>query len=84
MKNKKEIINISKFQENNRERLVENANTCISCGDIIPEGMLCCMACEKGMKRARCVICDAPLENDNSICTRCRNMFLRSKNTDQN
>lgn len=84
MKNKKKIRDIPESQQNNTARSPQNANICICCGDIIPEGMIACMACEKGMRWARCVICDAPLENDDSICPRCKNMLLHSKNTDQN
>ena len=61
----------------------ENVNVCISCGAVIPEGMLVCMICEKGASIFRCIICDMPLESDRSICPRCNAIFLQSKKKEQ-
>ncbi len=84
MKNKKKIAEKTKPQESGKSCFLENINTCIACGREIPEGMLVCMECEKVLNFSRCTICDAILqENEISLCTRCREMFMRLKNTDQ-
>lgn len=84
MKNKKETVEITKPQESGKSWFIANVNTCIACGREIPEGMLACMECEKGVESALCVVCDEPLkENEISICSRCRAVLLHSRNKDQ-
>lgn len=84
MKDKKENVENTKPQESGKSWFVANINTCIACGREIPEGMLTCMECEKGLGVSKCTICDTPLkENEIALCTRCRATFLRPKNKDQ-
>lgn len=78
-KNKKKKTEMTTPQENGGSWYVENVNTCIACGRVIPEGILVCMECEKGLSRPRCVCCDTPLQNGQSVCTKCSEMLLSRK-----
>lgn len=84
MKKQEETKKTEQKTENKVVYVATSINTCIACGREIPEGMLVCMKCEKGLCDSKCTICDAPLkENEVGLCTRCRATFFRSKNKDQ-
>lgn len=84
MKNKNEFAEIRNPQERQKSWRAENINTCVACGMEIPEGMFVCRKCEKELRASKCIICDAPLqENEISLCTRCRITFMYSNNKDQ-
>ena len=71
-----------KIELNNESKVVyvaTSTNTCIFCGREIPEGVLVCMECEKGLSRPRCVCCDAPLRNGQSVCAKCSEIFLKRR-----
>ena len=53
-----------------------DANCCVCCGAIIPEGALVCAMCEKGANVRRCIICDKALACEDSVCSSCKNVVL--------
>lgn len=74
---------MSERPKKNRVRtpLYLGANSCISCGAEIPEGMLVCAECERGDAAVRCVICDKLLLDGESICPNCKEVLLHPKNS---
>ena len=82
MKNKKKITNILSFERIKKDVVCSNDNTCISCGAIIPEGEMVCIACEKGVQSSLCLICQRPIGNGETICSDCGERIMRSENKD--
>ena len=76
MKKQEEAKKIELNTETKIVYVATSTNTCISCGREIPEGMLVCMMCERGW---RCVCCDAPLHNGQSVCAKCSEILLGRK-----
>ena len=79
MKKQEEAKKIELKTESKVVYVATSTNTCISCGREIPEGMLVCMVCDKGLSRPRCVCCDAPLHNGQSVCAKYSEIFLKRK-----
>ena len=44
----RKIVNLDGYCHLGRRKRGENAEHCVSCGDVIPEGRQVCPACEKG------------------------------------
>ena len=65
------------MNDNVKKRIIEtylsfDANTCISCGAEIPEGILVCPACERGEVPFACRLCGEPLLCDEQMCSECQ------------
>ncbi len=65
------------MNDNVKKRIIEthlsfNTNTCICCGEEIPEGILVCPACERGEVPFACQLCGAPLLCDEQMCSECQ------------
>lgn len=58
-------------------------NTCISCGEIIPEGALVCIKCEMGWTEFRCAVCGKTVVNGRSLCSDCMEVILRPASIDR-
>ena len=82
MKKQKKNEKTTNQTKNNAAYYAADVNTCVCCGRIIPEGTLVCMICEKELSVPRCIICDKPLTNEDSICSNCRAIIFSSKNKD--
>ena len=76
---KKEDAKNARQAESKGVFVAASTNSCISCGREIPEGMLVCMECEKGLSRPRCVCCHTPVQNGQSVCVRCSKLLLHKK-----
>lgn len=79
MKKRKRTSKISEQTESKEIYYATGVNTCVCCGAIIPEGRLICTICEKELTVPRCMICNKPLANENSICSSCRDIILNPR-----
>ena len=80
MKKQKNVIKTNQEYKYKKILIIPSANTCISCGALIPEGRLVCIACETGVGGTHCVICDKPLPEGESVCPWCQITVLHSNN----
>lgn len=82
MKNRKKSTNILRLKRIKKDGACLDDNTCISCGAIIPEGEMVCVACEKGLQVSYCMICNRLIEYGESICNDCSESIMHSENKD--
>ena len=75
MKFKKEKTKSSQ-KKSTEHYYAADANCCVCCGAIIPEGALVCAMCEKGANIRRCIICHKALTGEDSVCSSCKNVVL--------
>ena len=79
MKKRKGTSKLSELTESNVVYYATNVNTCVCCGAIIPEGTMICIMCEKELSVPRCMICNKPLTNEDSVCPGCKDILLNLK-----
>lgn len=78
VKNRKNITDVSQAQENKRSSFVAKEDRCILCGAVVPEGRMVCWGCENEFTKKRCVICNKPIEGEDSICKHCSTTIFSS------
>ncbi len=82
MKNQK-YEKTSKLTESKKFDNTAGADTCICCGEIIPEGRMICINCEGGIVPQNYSISDELITNKALTCDKIANDCLQSKENEQ-
>ena len=59
--------------------LVCDANTCLVCGALLPEGLMVCSNCESGAIEHRCGICKRVIPQGIEVCPWCEEVLINSR-----